>query len=126
MSKPFSIKERIKSFRYAFQGIGTLLKEEHNFRVHLVASILVVTVGILLNVSDQDWCWLLLCIGLVFTAEAFNTAIEKLTDLKQPEQDPKAGKIKDIAAGAVLLTAAMALAIGLIIFWPYLQKLVAD
>lgn len=120
MSKPFSIRERIKSFKYTFQGFWSLVKDEHNFRIHLAASIIVVSAGILLKVSKTDWCWLTLCIGTVLVAESFNSAIERLVDLKQPEQDPLAGKIKDMAAAAVLITATTAAVIGVIIFWPYL------
>lgn len=123
MSKPFSLKERIRSFRYAFKGIWLLVREEHNFRIHLLATAIVIILGLYFRVSTSDWLWLTLCIGMVLTAEGFNSAIEKLVDLKQPEQDPKAGKIKDLAAGAVLLTAFTALIIGIIIFRPYILGL---
>ncbi len=119
MSQPFSVKERIRSFRFAFKGIWFLIREEHNFRIHLLATAIVIILGFFFRVSTSDWLWLILCIGMVLTAEGFNSAIEYLVDLKQPEQHPKAGKIKDLAAGAVLLTAFTALMIGIIIFWPY-------
>jgi diacylglycerol kinase len=123
MSKRFSIRARLRSFLFAFQGIRALVSEEHNFRVHLVAAALAIGLGAYLRISPADWRWIIGCIGLVLTAEAFNSAIERLTDLRQPDYDPKAGRIKDIAAGAVLLTAVTALVIGIIIFWPHLSAL---
>ncbi len=123
MPKPFSIKERLRSFRYAFRGIWFLIREEHNFRIHLAATVVVVFLGLYFDVSDRDWLWLVLCIGMVLTAEGFNSTIEKLVDLKQPDHDPKAGRIKDLAAGAVLLIAFTSLIIGIIIFWPHFQDL---
>lgn len=122
MGKPFSIKARIRSFRYALKGLRVMLSE-HNFLIHLAAVVVVTGLGFYLRVSASDWRWLILAMGLVLAAEIFNTAIERLVDLKQPEHDPKAGKIKDLAAGAVLVTALTAAAIGLLIFWPYIQSL---
>ncbi|GAB5527368.1 MAG: diacylglycerol kinase family protein [Roseivirga sp.] len=115
------MKERIRSFRYAFKGIWLLIRDEHNFRIHLLATVIVIFLGFYFRVPTRDWLWLILCIGMVLAAEGFNSVIEHLVDLKQPEQDPKAGKIKDLAAGAVLLTAFTALTIGIIIFWPYIR-----
>lgn len=117
----FSIKARIRSFKFAFKGIYTVLKEEHNFYIHISAAMIVITAGFWLKVNRADWLWLVFAIGLVFTAEIFNSAIERLVDLKQPEQDPLAGKIKDLAAGAVLIAAITAAIIGVLVFWPYLD-----
>ncbi|MCE7995288.1 MAG: diacylglycerol kinase family protein [Roseivirga sp.] len=121
MSKPFSIRARIRSFKYAFRGIWLLIREEHNFRIHMAATAIVIFLGFYLKVTATEWRWLIFCIGMVITAEGFNSAIEKLTDLKQPEHDPKAGKIKDIAAGTVLLTALTTIIIAVMIFGPYIQ-----
>ncbi len=126
MSKSFSIKDRIRSFRFAFQGLFTLAKEEHNFRIHLAACVVVITAGFSFGVSASDWRWLVICMGISLTAEAFNTIVEYLVDLKQPEQDPLAGKIKDIAAAAMLITAITALIIGVIVFLPYAQSLLTS
>lgn len=120
MGKPFSIRERLKSFVYAAKGIAHLCKTEHNFRIHLAATVLVIGLGAWFGLSRTEWLWLVLAIGFVLVAEAFNSAIERLVDLKQPDHDPKAGLIKDLAAGAVLLAAITAAFIGGIIFWPYL------
>ena len=119
----FSIRARIQSFKYAFRGIWLMVKGEHNFYIHITAAAAVINAGFWFEVSRADWLWLVLAIGMVMTAEGFNSAIEKLVDLKQPEQDPKAGKIKDLAAGSVLLAAITAAIIGGLVFWPYIQSL---
>lgn len=87
----------------------------------MVATAIVIFLGLYLKVTAAEWRWLVFCISMVLTAEGFNSAIEKLVDLKQPEQDPKAGKIKDIAAGTVLLTALTTIVIAIMIFGPYVQ-----
>ena len=120
----FSVKARIRSFKFAIQGIITMMKEEHNFYIHMVAAAVVIAAGFWFEVSRSEWLWLVFAIGLVFSAETFNSAIEKLVDLKQPEHDPLAGKIKNLAAGAVLLAAITAVVIGVIIFWPYLERFI--
>ena len=119
----FSIKDRIRSFKYALRGILFMMSGEHNFYIHMAAALLVIVAGIWLQVSRVDWLWLVLAMGLVLSAETFNSAIEKLVDLKEPDQRPEAGKVKDMAAGAVLLAAITAAIIGVLIFWPYLQAL---
>ncbi len=119
----FSIKDRIRSFKYALRGILFMMSGEHNFYIHMAAALLVIVAGFWLQVSRTDWLWLVLAIGLVMSAETFNSAIEKLVDLKEPDQRPEAGKVKDMAAGAVLLAAITAAIIGVLIFWPYLQAL---
>ncbi|OEK05086.1 diacylglycerol kinase family protein [Roseivirga misakiensis] len=121
--KPFSVKERLQSFKYAWRGIRVAIWQEHNFRIHLLAALIVIVTGFYFEISNTEWCWIVLAICIVFTAELFNTAIEKLVDLKSPEFDPLAGKIKDIAAGAVLVSALSAAIIGLLIFWPYIEDI---
>lgn len=116
MAKPFKIKERLKSFVYAGKGIYTLLKNEHNAWIHCVAIILVTLAGFYFNITKGEWIAVVLCFGLVLAAEAFNTAIEKLVDLVSPEWNPLAGKVKDLAAGAVLICAIVAAIVGAIIF----------
>jgi len=117
--KPFSLKERIDSFRYAFNGIRLTIWAEHNFRIHLVATVLVVGLGFYFDMTASEWLWITFVISLVLITEMINTAIEKLVDLAEPNQNPLAGKIKDIAAGAVLIAAITAVVIGALIFWPY-------
>ncbi len=114
----FSIKKRLLSFKYAFKGIGYMLKTQHNSLIHIVAAIVVIILAILFQVSLTEWCFLIFAIGFVISAELFNTAIEFLTDLSSPEYNMKAELAKDIAAGAVLISAITSAIIGLIIFLP--------
>ena len=116
--KPFRIIDRAKSFGYAFKGIGYALKTQHNIWIHCILTVVVVAFGFWLNVNQTEWILFVFAIGFVLVSELFNTAIEVLVDLVSPEQNPKAGLIKDIAAGAVLLSAITAALIGLILFIP--------
>lgn len=116
----FSIKKRMKSFSYAWKGINGFVCKEHNAWIHLTATCLVVTAGFLVGLTRGEWIAIVLCIGMVIAAEAFNTAIERLVNLVSPEWHPMAGEVKDIAAGAVLICAIAAAIVGLIVFLPYL------
>ena len=115
---------RIQSFKYAGRGVAFMLRTQHNAWIHAAMSLLVVGAGIALGVSRDDWCWLILAMASVWTAESFNTALEIIVDLSSPERHPAAGRAKDVAAGAVLLCAAGATAIGFIVFLPHLIELV--
>ena len=119
-SEPFTIQARIRSLHHAAHGIAALIRREHNARVHLGATCLVLLAAIWLHVGAEDIRWLLAAIALVWIAEAFNTAIECVCDLAHPGFHPKIKHIKDVAAGAVLLAVLTAAAIGASIFWPYL------
>ena len=114
------LKKRIKSFVYAFQGLGSFLKKEHNAWIHCTAIVVVVTAGLHYHITATEWCIVLLCFGLVLSAEAFNTAIERLVNLVSPDFHPIAGDVKDVAAGAVLICAIASAIIGCIIFIPYI------
>lgn len=116
--KAFSIGDRILSFGFAIQGLITFFKTQHNAWIHLLATIVVIIGGFVLKVNHNEWCWLIVSIIFVFMAEMFNTAIEFLTDLVSPQFHPLAEKVKDVAAGAVLIAAIGAVVIGLIIFIP--------
>ena len=116
--KPFRIGDRIKSFGYALEGIGTFFKTQHNAWIHILAAFIVIVAGFVLKVNNSEWCWLISAIALVLIAEMFNTAIEFLTDIASPEIHPKAKMVKDIAAGAVLIASLAAVVIGLIVFLP--------
>jgi diacylglycerol kinase len=115
---PFSLKARLKSFTYAFQGWKVLIGHEHNARIHLVAAILAIIAGLLLKISSWEWIVIVLSICLVFAAEAFNSAIEYLCNFVSPQYHELIKKIKDLSALAVLFIAAGALISGLIIFLP--------
>ncbi len=118
--QPFSIKKRLLSFKYASNGFKILITEEHNARIHAVISIFVLLLSIYFNLNATEWMAVVFSIGLVFSAEIFNSAIENLCDFASPQWHAKIKKIKDLSAAAVLLSAAIALAIGLIIFVPKL------
>jgi diacylglycerol kinase (ATP) len=112
------LNKRIKSFGYAIQGIRVMFATQVNAQIHLVAVLLVTAAGFWFQLSRTEWCILLLTFGGVLTAEAMNTALEFLTDLASPDHHPLAGKAKDVAAGAVLLTAIAAIGVGILIFLP--------
>ena len=114
----FSVKKRGKSFVYAFNGIKIFFGTQHNVWIHSAIAVLVIIGGFYFKVSTAEWCFLVFAIGFVLTAEAINTAMEYLVDLVSPEHNIKAGKIKDIAAGATLIAAITAATVGLIIFIP--------
>lgn len=114
----FSVKKRLLSFKYAFSGIGFMIQTQHNTWIHIIATIIVVFLGVALKVSLTEWCLLIFAIGIVLSSELFNTSIEFLTDLLSPEYQKKAGIVKDIAAGVVLISAIASAIIGLIVFLP--------
>lgn len=115
---PFSLRNRIKSFSYAFQGIKTFFLTQHNAWIHAMATIIVIILGNIVALSTNEWCWIILSIALVFITEMLNTAIEFLTDIVSPEYHPLAKKTKDVAAGGVLVSAIIAVILGLLIFVP--------
>jgi diacylglycerol kinase len=106
-----------RSLKYAFRGIGFALYGG-NFQIQLVVAVLVIFAGWYFRISFNEWLTIVICIGGVLSAEAFNTAIEKLTDFIQPQEDEVIGQIKDIAAGAVLVLAIASLIVASIIFFP--------
>ena len=113
------IKKRIKSFFYAFKGIGDLLSGRHpNALIHLLAIIVVTSAGLYFDLNVSEWCIVVLCFGLVLSLEAVNSALEYIVDLASPNQHPLAGKAKDMAAGAVLIAALTTIIIAAIIFIP--------
>ena len=118
------MRKFIRGFGYALNGIWHATATQLNFRVHLVAAIIAVYAGYALHISKDEWLWIILCIAMVLVAELFNTALEFLTDLVSPDYNKKAGLVKDMGAGAVLITAICALVIGLIIFVPKLLVLI--
>ena len=123
MNRQFSFTGRIRSFKYAFVGIWTMLKSQQNAWIHAFATVAVVLAGFIYGISPAEWCWLVLAIIAVWMAEALNTAIEFLADVASPEFHPLVKKAKDVAAGAVLISAIGALIIGIIIIGPYVLKL---
>lgn len=113
---------RIKSFGYAFGGLVFALATQMNFRIHLIAALAVIGLGFYWGVSADDWRWLVVAIALVLAAELMNTAFEHLCNVVQPELHASVKAAKDVAAGAVLVTAIAAAIIGGLVFWPYLAR----
>ena len=110
----------MKHFIFALKGIWIALKEQRNLRLHVLAAVAVVVAASYFRLEAWEWCVLVVAIGLVITAELINSAIESLVNLVSPDQHPLAGKVKDIAAGAVLISAICAAFLGGIVFWGHI------
>lgn len=110
----------IKSFAFAWNGLRICFINELNFRIHIVLSVVAVFFAVLLNISPIEWIATGFCIAFVITMEMLNTAIEKLCDVVHKDIHPGIKKVKDIAAGAVLVSAIFSFITGLIIFLPKL------
>jgi len=119
----FSIKKRLNSFTFAFKGFIWLFRFEHNARIHLFSLIIAVLAGFFFHISNEEWSLLFIVSGFVFSAEAFNSAIEFLADEVSLEKRDKIGKSKDLAATGVLVAALAAAIVGLIIFLPKIISL---
>ena len=120
-AKPFTLKARVASFRYAFAGGRVMLASQHNAWIHSVATIAVLTLALVVGVTRLEWALLGLAIGLVWAMEALNTALELLADEVAPHFRPGIGRAKDVAAFAVLVAALAAVAVGCLVFVPYLS-----
>nr|WP_246001090.1 diacylglycerol kinase family protein [Oceanobacillus piezotolerans] len=115
-----SVKKRNIGFSYAWSGIKQAFQEERNFRIHLVSAILVIMTAGMLRFQVLEWAILILVIGQVLVAELINSAIERMVDYFKPDYHPAAGFIKDVAAGAVLVAAIIAIMVGSFLFLPKL------
>jgi diacylglycerol kinase len=111
-----NLPKTIRSFKYALSGILYLFKTENNARVHLLAAITALVLGLWFHILAIEWALLSISIGMVCAAEAFNSAIEKICDVISIEKHPQIKIIKDVAAGAVLITAFAAVGVGVAIF----------
>jgi len=117
------LNNRIRSFKYAFNGIAELFAHEPNMRIHLLAACAVVFAGVWFSISPTEWAMIAIAIAMVIGGEAMNTAIEHLADVVSPEFHPLVKKAKDVAAAAVFLLALGAAAVGMIIFLPRIMAL---
>ena len=113
----------LRSFKYAYRGLIKLFYEERNARVEASIAAVAVILGLRFHIDQNEWICVVLCIGAVLSTEAFNTAIEALCDKVEPDNDPAIAKIKDIAAGAVLISALASAIIGILIFLPYVLRM---
>ena len=117
-SAKFSLIKRARSFSHAGRGLKLFIRTTHNAWIHIAVAVVVVVLGFVYHLSEAEWGLLVFAIGMVMTAEAFNTAIEIDIDLTSPEYHPYARDTKDVAAGAVLVATITAIVIGCIIFIP--------
>ena len=125
MSKqPFRLKARLRSFGCAANGILCMLRTQHNAWIHALVTGVVVLLGAFLKISSLEWIALILASLAVWVAEALNTALEFLADATTREFRPEIGKAKDVAAGAVLLAAMGAAAIGIFVFFPHVAAMI--
>ncbi|MDR1706446.1 diacylglycerol kinase family protein [Dysgonomonas sp.] len=122
-SRKISFRDRVKSAIYALNGLKILLKEEHNSRIHTVITIIVITAGFLLKISNIEWLITCILIAMVFSLEIMNSAIENLCDHITPQRNETIKKIKDLAAAAVFIASVISVICGAIIFLPKLCDL---
>ena len=118
--KSFSVETRIHSVIHAGRGVRLFLRTTHNAWIHVGIFIIVVGLGFYFDITKIEWTMLIMVSGLVFVAEAINTAIEIDINLTSPEYHPYAKDTKDVSAGAVLIASITALIVGLVIFIPYM------
>jgi diacylglycerol kinase (ATP) len=123
VTRPFQFTGRIRSLRHALVGILRMIRCQHNAWIHVAATAIALAAAFRFQVSPADWCWIILAISIVWTAEALNTAFEFLADAASPAFHPLVRDAKDVAAGAVLVTAIAAAVIGTIIFWPHVARM---
>ena len=114
------LEGRFRSFKYAFSGLAYILLTQKNSQIHLAATIVVIILGLYLHVTGVEFSLLLLSIAFVWMTEIFNTAVESLVDLSSPDYHPLARVSKDLAAAAVLVSAIVSAAVGIIIFSPHI------
>lgn len=114
----FSLQTRLRSFKYAINGLKLFYKNEPHAWVHSILTLIVILFGFIFQINSTEWMIILICIGAVFSAEFINSAIEKLSDHVEPNIHPNIKAVKDTAAGAVLFMAIISAIIALIIFTP--------
>lgn len=117
-AEQFSIKARARSFKYAFEGLRSLFRNDHNIILHLVVTIAVIALSVWIKITTTEALVLVFAIGFVWVAELFNTAIEKIMDLISMQRHPRIKFIKDVSAAAVLIASITAAIAGCIIFIP--------
>ena len=122
-NQKFSIRKRIESFEFAFNGLKILIREEHNSWIHLFAVFCVIIAGVFFKISVSEWIYVVFAFGFVIAMEIVNSAIENIADFVSPERHEMIKKIKDLSAAAVLISAITAFLIGLIIFLPKILEL---
>jgi diacylglycerol kinase (ATP) len=122
---PVSIYRAYSQLSIRMVGIIRMMRCQHNAWIHAIATGVVIAAGFFFHLSASEWCWIVLAASTVWTAEALNTAFEFLADAASPNFHPVVRDAKDVAAGAVLITAIASSVIGAIIFWPHLKDLLS-
>lgn len=115
----FTVHGRARAFTFALKGIWTMLREEPNSVAYGLITVGIIALGLWLEIGRYDWAIIFLAGGALWSAEAFNTAIERAADAVTLEHHPLIGKAKDVAAGAVLLASIGALVAVLFVLVPY-------
>lgn len=118
------IKERLRAFGYAANGVLSAFKSEKPFTIHFLSAVAVIALGFYCGISKTEWCIIIICCGVVIAAELINTSIERLCDALAPQIDPKIKFVKDAGAGAVLIAAITSVIIAAVIFFDYFKKMV--
>ncbi|MDR2806323.1 MAG: diacylglycerol kinase family protein [Dysgonamonadaceae bacterium] len=121
-----SLKKRILSFKYAFNGLKIMFREEPNAQIHLFITLCVLIAGFAFRISGNEWIAVLLCIGWTLSLEAVNSAVENLADFVSPDKHEIIKKVKDLAAGAVGMGALVSAFVGLIVFGPKIVKILTN
>ena len=116
---------RIQSFQYAFAGIWYTLKTQRNAQIHVSIATMIVTLGLILQLSLTEWAIIVLTTGFVIAAEMLNTATESAMDVVTSEFHPHVKVVKDVAAGAVLISALTAVVVGMLILGPHLLNMLS-
>lgn len=117
-SDKHNLKYQLKSFRWAFNGLTEFFKSEAKAKIHTMAAIAIIAVGVTLNISNTEWLFISFTIASVFICEIINTALERMADCLGDEHDIKRGQIKDLGAAAVLVSALMAIVVACFVFIP--------
>jgi len=112
----------LRGFVYAGRGFWYVVRTQRNMRVHLVAAVAAVTAGLVLRIGAAQWACVALAIGMVLSAEIFNTVVEAIIDLQMPQLHPLAKVAKDGAAAAVLVASVAAVGVAIAVFVPRLLR----
>ena len=118
----FTVAARLRSLRHGGRGLLFLARSEHNAWLHLTATVAVIGAGLALRLDNVDWRWIAAAVLWVWSAEALNTAVERICNLVSPEPDERIRIVKDVAAGSVLVSAIGAALIGAFTFLPYIAQ----
>ncbi|MBD3638809.1 MAG: diacylglycerol kinase family protein [Crocinitomicaceae bacterium] len=123
MKEKFSIRNRIRGFGYALEGMYYFFISTQNIPIYLIAVAGVVVFGFYCDLNSQEWLWIITAAFLMFIAEIFNSAIEKVVDKASPEKSELAKRSKDMAAAGVLMTSILSIIIAVFIFYPHIIDL---